>query len=205
MKVADAIEQNFFTLLTALRSEFLSNKFFHYPYRASFSILILTFCMINAFLILIFHITHYIIPLVDKCACENVVTLKQKPQRTSRLRKLSLCSYRAFADRNFEIGISVRWSFVQNDGKFSLKLWERKYDVVLKRSQRITNECYMGSSSLVARPTRVLLFCVATVTILQLPRCFQLSEKKDWTTSRRAYRFLFEFRGINPEARKRSA
>jgi len=38
--------------------------------------------MINAFLILIFHIIHYIIPLVDKCACENVVTLKQKPQRT---------------------------------------------------------------------------------------------------------------------------
>jgi len=130
-------------------------------------------------------------PMMNICnACENAVfiTLKRiyvyatniQPW-TFRLSRLSLCSYTVFADRNFEIGISVRWS--QNDGKFSPdELWQGKYDVVLKRSQRITNECYMGSSSpaLPRRPSRVL-FCGATVTILQLPRCFQLPEKKGRT------------------------
>lgn len=123
---------------------------------------------------------------------------------TSRLRKLSLRSYTAFADRNFEIGISVRWS--QNDGKFSPdELWQGKYDVVLKRSQRITNECYMGFGS-PALPRRSAHSCPPLLRrychhICSSPVAFSSRREKrpdDQASYNRAYRFLSGFRDVNP-------
>lgn len=53
---------------------------------------------------------------------------------------------------------------------------------------------------LIARSIRVLLFCVATVTVFAAPALLSAPGEKtdDQPSYNRAYRFLSEFHGVNP-------
>lgn len=115
---------------------------------------------------------------------------------TSRLQRPPLCRTGVLADRNFKIGITAaaRWS--QNDGKFSPdELWQGKYNVVLKRSQRITNECYMGLCSLaLSRPPGPVVLSSSSSPLSpyrSFPFSFaQRAERKSRTTRRKPRRII---------------